>query len=124
MQEGSRPRSGRLLTRIYNHRPRHAPCKRRCQATRTSNELRELGLANQRLVNGVFKASDASDRIAHAIEALGKKALAALPADLRPLPQEHTQIDRVQGGLAKRVFGLPWQPDPPVGLAALSKLTA
>ena len=29
-----------------------------------------------------------------------------------------------QGGLAKRVFGLPWQLDPPVGLAALSKLTA
>jgi arsenite/tail-anchored protein-transporting ATPase len=35
------------------------------EAARTSNELRELGLANQRLVvNGVFKASDASDRIA------------------------------------------------------------
>jgi arsenite-transporting ATPase len=40
------------------------------------------------------------------------------------MAREHTQIDRVQGGLAKRVFGLPWQPNPPVGLAALSKLTA
>jgi arsenite-transporting ATPase len=59
------------------------------EAARTSNELRDLGLANQRLVvNGVFKASDASDRIAHAIEALSKKALADLPADLRPLPQD------------------------------------
>jgi arsenite/tail-anchored protein-transporting ATPase len=40
------------------------------------------------------------------------------------MAREHTQINHVQGGLAKRVFGLPWQPDPPVGLAALSKLTA
>jgi hypothetical protein len=39
------------------------------------------------------------------------------------MAREHTQIDRVQDGLAKRVFGLPWQPDSPVGLAALSKLT-
>jgi arsenite-transporting ATPase len=40
------------------------------------------------------------------------------------MAREHTQIDRIQGGLAERVFGLPWQPNPPVGLAALSKLTA
>jgi hypothetical protein len=40
------------------------------------------------------------------------------------MAREHTQIDRVQGGLTKRVFGLPWQHEHPVGLAALSKLTA
>jgi hypothetical protein len=40
------------------------------------------------------------------------------------MAREHTQIDRIQGGLAERVFGLPWQPNPPVGLTALSKLTA
>ena len=27
------------------------------------------------------------------------------------MAREHTQIDRIQGGLAERVFGLPWQPE-------------
>jgi hypothetical protein len=38
------------------------------------------------------------------------------------MAREHTQIDRVQDDLAKRVFGLPWQSEHPVGFAALSKL--
>jgi hypothetical protein len=28
----------------------------------------------------------------------------------------------VQNGLSQRLFLLPWQPDPPVGIAALTKL--
>jgi arsenite-transporting ATPase len=38
------------------------------------------------------------------------------------LPGENAQIARVQNGLSQRLFLLPWQPDPPVGIAALSKL--
>ena len=38
------------------------------------------------------------------------------------LPGESAQIARVQNGLSQRLFLLPWQPDPPVGIAALSKL--
>ncbi len=35
---------------------------------------------------------------------------------------EQKQIDRVRAGLAKRVFFLPWQANPPIGLAALKEL--
>ncbi|MGZ7290995.1 ArsA-related P-loop ATPase, partial [Streptococcus pyogenes] len=39
------------------------------EAARTSSELRELGLHNQRLaINGVFHASDRGDAVARAIE--------------------------------------------------------
>lgn len=38
------------------------------------------------------------------------------------LAGERRQIDRVQGGLAKKLFFLPWQVRPPVGLAALQSL--
>jgi arsenite-transporting ATPase len=38
------------------------------------------------------------------------------------LPGENAQIARVQNGLSQRLFLLPWQPDPSVGIAALSKL--
>lgn len=59
------------------------------EAGRTSDDLRALGLHNQRLViNGVFKATDRQDRVAVAIEALGQAALAAMPANLRTLPQD------------------------------------
>jgi arsenite/tail-anchored protein-transporting ATPase len=58
------------------------------EAARTSGELRALGLDNQRLViNGVFKARDAQDQIALAIEALGQQALQDMPDALRALPQ-------------------------------------
>ena len=40
------------------------------------------------------------------------------------LAGEQVQISRVQSGLSKHLFLLPWQPKPPVGLAALSELTA
>ncbi len=58
------------------------------EAARSCDELRVLGLNNQQLViNGVFKATDPSDGVARAIEALGQQALAAMPDALRALPQ-------------------------------------
>jgi len=36
---------------------------------------------------------------------------------------EAAQIARVRGGLARRSFLLPWQPEPPIGLHALRQLT-
>jgi arsenite/tail-anchored protein-transporting ATPase len=63
------------------------------EAARTSVELRELGLNNQRLaINGVFHASDRSDAVAHAIEDLGQQALGAMPASLRELPQDQVPL--------------------------------
>ena len=77
------------------------------EAARTSAELRELGLNNQRLaINGVFHAMDRTDAVACAIEALGQQALDGLPAALRALP-----TDRV-----------PLRPFDTVGLPALRAL--
>ena len=63
------------------------------EAARTSVELRELSLNNQRLaINGVFHASDRSDAVARAIEDLGQQALDAMPASLRELPQDQVPL--------------------------------
>ncbi|MGE0094501.1 MAG: arsenical pump-driving ATPase [Alphaproteobacteria bacterium] len=63
------------------------------EAARTSGELRALGLGNQLLaVNGVFTAGDPSDAVAHAIETLGQRTLAALPDALRALPQDRVPL--------------------------------
>ncbi len=63
------------------------------EAARTSVELTELGLHNQRLaINAVFHASVATDAVAHAFEALGQQALAAMPAHLRALPQDQIPL--------------------------------
>ncbi len=40
----------------------------------------------------------------------------------RRLEGERTQVQRVRGNLALRVFIVPWQPDPPVGIRALERL--
>ncbi|TDP74775.1 arsenical pump-driving ATPase [Roseateles toxinivorans] len=59
------------------------------EAARTSEELHELGLHNQRLaINGVFRASTGTDAVAGAIEALGQQALDEMPASLKALPQD------------------------------------
>ena len=77
------------------------------EASRTSDELNTLGLHNQRLVvNGVFHASERSDAIAVAIEALGVQALAAMPNNLLALPQDQ----------------VPLRPFDTVGLSALRAL--
>ena len=66
------------------------------EAARTSAELRELGLAHQRLVvNAVFKRSQPDDAIAASIEALGQKALDDMPASLRALPVDHVPLRAV-----------------------------
>lgn len=79
------------------------------EAARTSEELRTLGLNNQRLVvNGEFHASDTADAVAAAIEAVGQQALAEMPSSLRALPQDRVPL---------RVFDT-------VGLPALRALLA
>ena len=63
------------------------------EATRTACELHELGLNNQRLaINGVFHASDRSDAVACAIEALGQLAIDEMPPLLRALPQDRMPL--------------------------------
>jgi arsenite-transporting ATPase len=63
------------------------------EASRTSDELKDLGLNNQRLVvNGVFHASNKTDQVANAFEALGTKALEEMPDNLRKLPQDQVPL--------------------------------
>jgi arsenite-transporting ATPase len=58
------------------------------EAARTSGELATLGITNQRLVvNGVFTARDRQDRVACALEARGRAALAQMPDALATLPR-------------------------------------
>ncbi len=59
------------------------------EAARTSDELRALGLVNQRLViNGLFAAGDPDDAVAAAIEAQERAALRDMPDCLRALEQD------------------------------------
>ncbi len=63
------------------------------EAARTADDLRALGLHNQRLaINGVFHASDRHDAVALAIEDLGQQALCDMPASLRALPQDQVPL--------------------------------
>ena len=63
------------------------------EAARTHGELLDLGLGNQRLVvNAVFRATAAGDVVAAALQALGEKALAAMPASLAGLPQDRVPL--------------------------------
>eukprot|EP00456_Euglypha_rotunda_P023294 TRINITY_DN193_c2_g1_i1.p1 TRINITY_DN193_c2_g1~~TRINITY_DN193_c2_g1_i1.p1 ORF type:complete len:670 (+),score=112.37 TRINITY_DN193_c2_g1_i1:233-2242(+) len=63
------------------------------EAARTSEELRALGLNNQRLVvNGVFHASNQHDGVAGAIQALGQQALDEMPESLLALPQDQVPL--------------------------------
>jgi arsenite-transporting ATPase len=79
-----------LTTVVLVTRPDPRPMQ---EAARTSDELLELGLANQRLaVNGVFHAVSASDPIAAAIERLGREALASMPDALVRLPRDEVPL--------------------------------
>ena len=63
------------------------------EAARTAGELTALALVNQRLVvNGVFHATDRHDAVAMAIEALGRRAIDAMPPALRALPQDRVPL--------------------------------
>ncbi|NOT74939.1 MAG: arsenical pump-driving ATPase [Cyclobacteriaceae bacterium] len=56
------------------------------EAARTSLELKELGLINQRLlINGVFSAIDKSDKVALKMEQLAQKELMEMPDALKTL---------------------------------------
>ncbi|AOE70482.1 arsenical pump-driving ATPase [Pseudomonas fluorescens] len=66
------------------------------EAAHSSDELRDLGLVNQRLVvNAVFKRSDLNDPIAAAIEAVGQRALDQMPASLRQLSADYISLKAV-----------------------------
>ncbi|MCP1507891.1 arsenite-transporting ATPase [Pseudomonas marginalis] len=66
------------------------------EAARSSDELRELGLKNQRMVvNAVFKRSNLHDPIAAAIEAVGQQALDEMPASLRQLSADYIPLKAV-----------------------------
>lgn len=57
------------------------------EASRTSNELKELGMTNQQLyINGVFKAIDKQDLLANKIEVMGNEQLNSIPDNLKKLP--------------------------------------
>jgi arsenite-transporting ATPase len=56
------------------------------EASRTSDEIRELGMTNQRLyINGVFKAVDHDDELAQKIEDLANEQLNTIPSNLKQL---------------------------------------
>jgi arsenite-transporting ATPase len=57
------------------------------EASRTSNELKELGLYNQMLyINGVFNAIDKHDQLAIKIEETDAEQLNSIPENLKSLP--------------------------------------
>ncbi len=63
------------------------------EAAKTSDELKSLGLSNQRLVvNAVFCASDPSDEIAVSLEQVGAEALASMPSSLASLPRDSVPL--------------------------------
>lgn len=65
------------------------------EAARTSDELRAIGLANQRLiVNGVFHASLPGDAVATALERRASEALASIPEALATVPRSEVPLDR------------------------------
>lgn len=63
------------------------------EASRTSEELKALGLSNQWLiVNGSFRATDKQDAVASAMESLGQQALDEMPQNLRALHQDQIPL--------------------------------
>ena len=63
------------------------------EAARTSDELRALGLGNQRLViNGVFRASGQRDAVAEGLARDHAAVIAALPANLAVLPRDEVPL--------------------------------
>jgi arsenite-transporting ATPase len=63
------------------------------EVNRSADELRALGLANQRLaVNGVFHASDPNDLIARSLEANGREAIAGLSPGLAAMPRDEIPL--------------------------------
>ena len=79
-----------LTTVVLVTRPDPRPMQ---EAARTAEELRGLGLANQRLaINGVFRATNRDDAVALAIESLGREAMDTLPDSLARLPRDEVPL--------------------------------
>jgi len=63
------------------------------EAARSADELRALGLANQRLVvNARFRASVAGDAVADALEKRSDAALAGMPAGIADCPRDEIPL--------------------------------
>ena len=63
------------------------------EAARTSDELRTLGLGNQRLlINGVFHATAQGDAVADGLARDHAAVIAALPANLANLPRDEVPL--------------------------------
>ena len=59
------------------------------EASRTSHELKALGMQNQYLyLNGVFHALDKGDTLATKIESMGNEQLQSIPDNLKELPMK------------------------------------
>ncbi len=93
-----------LTTLVLVSRPDTAALR---EAARSSAELRELGIENQRLVlNGLFTASSEGDPIAEALQHRGDDALRDMPAALAEMSPAR----------------IPFIVSPPVGLKSLRNL--
>ena len=93
-----------LTTLVLVSRPDAAALR---EAARSSAELRELGIKNQRLVlNGLFTASSEGDHIAEALQRRGDEALSDMPEAL-------TRMSTVR---------IPFIVSPPVGIEGLRSL--
>ena len=80
----NRLRDASLTTFYIVTKPEKASLK---EASRTSNELNELGMKNQRLyINGVFKAIEKQDALANKIEEMANEQLNSIPGNLKLLP--------------------------------------
>lgn len=118
----------RRTTVVLVTRPERAAMR---EAARTSGELRQLGLGNQRLVvNAVFEAGDPRDPVAVALEQRGRAALAEMPDVLRALPTEHVPLRpfNMVGLAALRALlggpSFPNAPSVPVSVPALPPLAS
>jgi arsenite/tail-anchored protein-transporting ATPase len=102
-----------LTTVVLVTRPDPRPMQ---EAARTSQELRKLGLGNQRLaINGVFHTSARDDPTANAIEALGAQAMANMPDALASLPRDEVLLrafDTVGLPALRALLGGAPPPDP------------
>ncbi len=80
-----------LTTVVLVTRPEGAAIR---EATRTSGELRALGLTNQRLaINGVFHAAvGLDDPAATRLDRLGRDAIVAIPDVLAALPRDEVPL--------------------------------
>jgi len=76
--------AGQTLVVVVS-RPEEAPL---AEAARASDELRELGVANQHLVlNGVFRPLNPNDPVAVAMHERSMKALENMPSALKQMPR-------------------------------------